>query len=689
MNNEYNNLFQQAIDLFSQGELKRAEIICNSLLKINPNLSDIYNLLSVIENKRGNLQQCIKYGEKAVQLNPDNHLYHSNLGEFYKKNGDINNAIKSLKKAIQINPDFHGSKYNLANILKSTGNKEEAEQLYKQAIELNPDDIQSYQNLGNLYSESFNYQASADYYLAGLRIDPHNYDLMSGLGWAFTQLEDYFQAEYYYKIALVLKPDHLKSLKTLSVMFENQGRFAEGIAYYKKYLEYSVKENNPEIDKQLHLDMTVPTFNLTNFEIDNFRKKIFERLDKYSDFPYDENYLFVDENVHIHAQLAYHGRDNKEIKTRYADIFKNCFPENKVSFSTGKIKIGFLITKNNEGMFARFMVGIVNNLPLNDFEIYIICNENGWYKFIKNIVLNTIKPVFINEIINQNTKTVLELKLDILYYWEAGTDSQNYFLPFFRLAPVQCTSLGWPDTTGIKNMDYFISSDLIEITDADNHYTEKLVRLKKLPFNYEKPKLPEIIPLEEFGLSKENNIYFCAQNLRKLHPDFDNLVAEILRKDEKGIVVFAKNRYEYTTELLKLRITITNPDIAERVIFLDRMSHNKYLSMIYHSDVLLDSLYFGGGTTSYEAFAMNRPVVTLPWTYERGRFTLGCYKQMGIDECVVNNFDEYISLAVKIANDKDYRNNIISQIETKNHLLFSDISVVQEYSNFFKKVIQR
>jgi hypothetical protein len=37
---------------------------------------------------------------------------------------------------------------------------------------------------------------------------------------------------------------------------------------------------------------------------------------------------------------------------------------------------------------------------------------------------------------------------DLLYYLEVGTDRTNHFLPFPRLAPVQCTGWGWPDTSG-------------------------------------------------------------------------------------------------------------------------------------------------------------------------------------------------------------------------------------------------
>jgi tetratricopeptide (TPR) repeat protein len=52
------------------------------------------------------------------------------------------------------------------------------------------------------------------------------------------------------------------------------------------------------------------------------------------------------------------------------------------------------------------------------------------------------------------------LELDVLFYQDIGMESVSYFLSFARLASVQCVSFGHPNTTGVPNMDYFISNDL-------------------------------------------------------------------------------------------------------------------------------------------------------------------------------------------------------------------------------------
>lgn len=692
MNNEFQNLFQQTINLLQQGEISRAETLCKKLINIYPNYPDLYNIRAIINDKKGLIEDAITCMEKAISLQNDNHLYYINLGEFYKKSGNFEKAIQSLIMSIQIKPDFHGSRYNLANIYKSLGNFQEAEKLYKEAIQLEPNDYQSLQNLGNIYNELGYYEQAAENYFAAYRIDPTNSHITAILASCFSEIKNEYQAEYFYKTTLALKPDDISATKSLSVLYENQSKFEEGMDYYKKYTELLKKEGKYSLLQKLHLEMAVPTFDFTNYEINKRREKLAETIEEFqqSDLKsYDEytDHDFLEENLQIPSQLTYQGYDNKDIKIEFANIFKNSFPvDGNTKFNEGKIKIGFLVTRSNEGIFTKFMSGIINNLDRNEFDVFIICDEHGWKNKVSQKIINS-NIVFIPFKLKESSEIIKGLNLDILYYWEIGNDSLDYFLPFFRLAPVQCTSIGWPETTGIPNVDYFISSELIENENSEEHYSEKLFKLKGLPFNIEKPALNvEIKPLDKFGIDSIKNIYLCPQNLRKIQPDFDRLVSGILNKDENGVVVFIGKKHHDILNQLKMRIRISYPEIYNRVIFLEHLNYQDYLSLVSHSHVVLDTLYFGGANTSYDIFAMERPIVTFPYTHERGRYTLGCYSLMGITDLIANSFDEYVDLAVKTATDADFRNNIIHKIKEKNHLLFGNSELIKEYSDFFKHI---
>ena len=51
-----------------------------------------------------------------------------------------------------------------------------------------------------------------------------------------------------------------------------------------------------------------------------------------------------------------------------------------------------------------------------------------------------------------------------------------YYLTFYKLAKFQINSLGHPETSGNKNIDFFISNQMSELAQANDFYSEKLIK---------------------------------------------------------------------------------------------------------------------------------------------------------------------------------------------------------------------
>ncbi|MEK7431629.1 MAG: hypothetical protein AABZ74_00735, partial [Cyanobacteriota bacterium] len=382
---------------------------------------------------------------------------------------------------------------------------------------------------------------------------------------------------------------------------------------------------------------------------------------------------------------------NKQIKENFANMFEQSFIRHNPEYiKKEKIRLGFFVSHGQEGIFSNLMKEIINNFSSKDFEIYIISLTFRSQIKVKNIFNNDyIKYSEIPKDFSDLISIIKKIELDIIYHWEVGTTFANYILPFFKLAPIQCTSIGWPETTGIKEIDYFISNEFMETENAQEHYTEKVLKINNLPLFYKKMELIETFPLSHFDIDEKYNIYSCLQNIRKIHPDFDILVKGILEKDKNALIVFVEDIKETTTELLKFRFRTNFPEFYDRILFLPRLSYQEYLNFINHSKVILDTLYYAGGNTSMEAFAIGTPTITLPSDLQRSRFTYALYKKMDINDCISNSMENYIELAVKIANDKELRQNISDKIKDKNKILFGNYSVVKELEDLFKEMINR
>jgi predicted O-linked N-acetylglucosamine transferase (SPINDLY family) len=68
-------------------------------------------------------------------------------------------------------------------------------------------------------------------------------------------------------------------------------------------------------------------------------------------------------------------------------------------------------------------------------------------------------------------------------------------------------------------------------------------------------------------------------------------------------------------------------------------------------DIALDPFPFSGGITTCEALWMGVPVMTCPGETFASRHSLSHLSNIGLTETIARDFDEYVELAVGLAND--------------------------------------
>ncbi|MGN7611335.1 O-linked N-acetylglucosamine transferase family protein, partial [Magnetococcales bacterium HHB-1] len=263
---------------------------------------------------------------------------------------------------------------------------------------------------------------------------------------------------------------------------------------------------------------------------------------------------------------------------------------------------------------------------------------------------------------------------------------------FSRLAPVQCMTFGHPDTSGIPNMDYFISSDLQEIPSAQNHYSERLVLLSsELPCYYFPPGPGEDIGRTDLNLPEQGNLYLCPQSLFKVHPEFDLIIEGILNRDPDGFLVLISERGKPRSEemlLARFKRSFSDSSCLGRIHFVPTMSNMRFVGLLKLADVILDTPYFSGGISSSEIFGLGLVTVTWPKDYMCGRVTLAQYKQMEIDACVVSSAEGYIQKAVQIATDPDYQQQLRALVHKRAPRLFERQEAVSALEHFFIKATE-
>lgn len=442
---------------------------------------------------------------------------------------------------------------------------------------------------------------------------------------------------------------------------------------------------------RLRADIVGPLVFDSDRAIDDYRARLLGQLQHYRDAPHR---LDIDELAASGCKpplvLAYQGRDDRHLKETFAKLFAERLPAQLPQSGEGMPHLGFVVTEGNEGVFLRGMAGVLQRLDRRQLKVSIIGSRRAEDRFRAAINAPTAY-VQLTERMTTNLEAIRAARFDLLYYWEIGTDCTNYYLPFFRLAPIQCTSWGWPVTSGITEVDYFLSADALEPPGADDHYTESLVRLRNLPNHYQSllpGELPDV--RQRFGIAADHHLYFCGQNPRKLHPDFDRLLADILRRDAKAVVALVESSKPFVTAALQARMRKHLAERYDRVLWLPRMTQRDYLGWMAAADCVLDTPHYcGGANSTYDAFAVAAPVVTLAGSFHRGRYTTAAYSLMGMNELVADNAEGYVNRAVQIAEDRDFAQHCRRQIADRRACLLENGDAVRELQNWFLHAIAR
>lgn len=473
----------------------------------------------------------------------------------------------------------------------------------------------------------------------------------------------------------------------------------------------------------------------------------------------EQEYIKLNLESCITYPIVYHNKNNSNILNQYCKMIRVICPflnynspflglqlsEFQNNTNQIKCKICFITDSfQKDSCVLRDRIGIIGKLIKNypnELDIYIasfhkLSHVKGQ---VASSLLNKIKNKYIwlgNNLESARDK-ISKLDFNIIFYPDIGMKLKTSLLAHSRLAPIQLTTWGHSETSGINTIDYYISSkyfhhnlDISEINPSidsisdisslndivtyitapelsndfkitstnlmneNNKFTEKLILMDSLSTYYISPKalflqdnISNFKSRKDFNLDDNKNIYCCLQTFYKFNIEFENVLSQILTKDPNGIIIIS-NVIPFSRSHLS-RINKTFGKNIERIKWFPALNIKDYLNLVSLSDIVLDPFPFGGCNTSFEAFDFNIPVVTLPSEILSGRFTMGLYLKMGFTDCIASNKFDYVNLAVNIVTNEKLKNKIVRKIQDKKYLIFQNTDVIEEYKNLFMNFMNK
>lgn len=687
--------YNLGVSLLKQGKTNAAAASFVRALELKPNFAEAHHDLGNALQSQGLLDPAAESYSKALAIKPSFTEALNNLGRIFQRQGKLNAAIECYRRALHSQPGNAIVHFNLGSALWEQGSLEPAAQSYREAIRFNPYFAEAHHHLGSVLMALQKDNEAILSYEAAIRIKPDYADAHYALGSTFYRQRRIDEAVIAYKAVLNLRPDFVEPYKILARIYYEQGEFELTTECYQKIVNLTGSDG-----AKIRLATVLPMIIHSVQQVDELRDRLDERITSLLDSNLHVNDP-INEIGYANFLLAYHGRNDRMLQSKLAQLYISACPS--LSYTAvhcqqaaprnrrGTIKIGFISRYLKNHSIGKTSKGVIAHLSRDKFTVFVFFldppqDETGLF-----IQQHADKAILLPDSLEAARKCIEEQKLDILFYQDIGMDFFTFFLAFSRLAPIQCTSFGHPVTTGIPNMDYYISTDCWEPDDGEKHYTEKLIRLKNVASvaYYSKPAIPASLkPRSYFGLNDHDHIYICPQTLFKLHPEFDRLLADILHADPQGLVVLIDGIHGHWSELLRMRFRETLSDVQDRIRFLPQQTGTDFINLIAVSDVMLDTIHFCGFNTTLEAFAVGVPVVTMPGRFMRGRHTMSFYKKMGFTDCVARTEEEYVQIAVRLGTDSTYRENVKQKILATNDVIWEDMEVIREFERCFEQILQ-
>ncbi len=245
-------------------------------------------------------------------------------------------------------------------------------------------------------------------------------------------------------------------------------------------------------------------------------------------------------------------------------------------------------------------------------------------------------------------------QIDVLVDCNGWTGAHRLRALARRLAPVQVTYLGYPNTTGLAAMDARIVDAISDPPGAEAHASERLARLAGCFLAYTIPQeVPEPVPTAYATGDAEGPTFVCFNRVAKMHDGLFALWARLVSEVPGARLCLKGEPLPGIDHVLRRAWARAGGAPGTLVLMPFEPDPRRHLAAYNQGDVALDTFPYTGTTSTFEALLMGVPVVTLCGGTHRSRVGASILTHGGLGEFVAHSEAEYAALAGRVARDRE------------------------------------
>jgi protein O-GlcNAc transferase len=605
--------------LYNEQRYAEAESRTRALLKHNPESGFGWKLLGVLLYMLG--KDPLPALQKTAQLLPGDAEAHSNLGNALNELGRYDEAAASCRRALKLVPDFAEAHSNLGNALKGLGELAAAAASYRSAVKHKPDFAIAYSNLGNVLKELGQFEEAVSICRRAVELNPDFADAHVNLGNALKEFGQLEKAVASYRRAVELKPDFAIVHNNLGLALHALGQPDAALASYCRALE--IKPDYAEAYSNM------------------LYMHAFTR-----DIPPEEECRLAANWEEIALN------ENERIAARERSF-------DHAPRAGRKLKLGVVSAELGQHPVAEFLQPILEHLERSRFHVTLYptaARTESRAAKIRELADEYISLVGLSD--DKAADLSRSGQIDILVDTTAHMRDSRMGIFARRAAPVQCHYIGYHGTTGLTEMDWYISDEVLLPVAYDAHFRERIWRLPRLRLAYKgDPELPE----SRWTPSPDGTIWLGSfNNLTKVREEALGLWAKVMKAIPESRLLLKDRLAEDAAVRERIRTELGRHSIAdERVEFVARVPDWRSHMVLYDRlDIALDAIPLNSETTAFDALWMGVPLVALEGNWVGGRMASTILKALGKLEWIARDEDEYVRIVAALANDVQGRKSL-------------------------------
>ena len=317
-----------------------------------------------------------------------------------------------------------------------------------------------------------------------------------------------------------------------------------------------------------------------------------------------------------------------------------------------KIKIGYVSANFHQSHNFAVLFGMIAAHNRDKFEVtcYSLNNIEDAYtglfkKFAEHYEI--LEDMSIEEI----AKKIHNDNIDILIDPVGHNEGNGLPIFAYKPAPLQITGIGYPSTSGLDTIDYFITDEVLDPPDEDSDVKLFSEKLLYMPVNFCYAQR-EDVPTPEFApcTKRDYPVFGTICSYKEMNDDILRIWHKISQMVPNAVFLMRAPEFESISTMDQLYGRMKNIGFnMDKILF--RPPSVNYMSEMTQIDVVLDVYPQSASSAMLDALYMGVPVVTFHAKRRSSRIGKSILRAVGLPDLATDSVEGYINRAVGLVTE--------------------------------------